>query len=374
MSKFKLIFYNNLTKYVFLILLISVLFITYNTHSMEILKKFNSAHNKTKNNNYSNEYLNRKKINAEYINDLSSRKLSKTSPDLAREKINQIADSNTNITVKCVETGKILRDLVNDGYIDEAWSFVSPNPGSLRQYQISCIYECDLNVNKKLEWLKVLDENEKRDAIYGIIKCLSINDLKTFDFKSIGANSSIKADALRDSMLAKLNEIKYQDGPNKENLLLISWQLFGDEAIGDEEMSNILVFGRLANYNAEWDKFKNSKLDIGNYPEISKALINGMINENAYNTMNTVAFDSKLSNNFFIAQTLQEYFRQDSSGANDWISTNLHKLEPSKRDVAVSTAIKVALSGFEKQTATQWLTHITDPTLKAELRNTIEAK
>lgn len=295
-------------------------------------------------------------------------------PSRARERLNEAA-LNPNIHERISESVKIIRELCESGYTDEAWGLIDANKGTLRYGQLNSFFRsANLSIGELQVKMNELEPSEKGTPISGHLSSIKFDDLKTtLESGSLDTLKKIinkkHPEAFKNIISGDLFR-RMQLSNDKEGKTLISdlaTELHDKNFINDVGYAGILDMNPSLSTFEKFERFTNSSKDNWSAPETDRfreKAIKSMIASDAGKALNLISAANHPNAPGDMLTAIENYGSMDPVGANKWYVDNLSNLRNQQRDAAATAFFNLALKGKETDGAKAWMEQIQDPKIK----------
>ena len=282
---------------------------------------------------------------------------------------------------RSILVSKLMKDLCNAGYSEEAWQMIDEKYGTVRTSQIYVFFS-----TAKLSQSQIFDKiSELRETGYDNEQMMALSSYMgkygTDEIGSLLANAQFKA--LADSAVSKdqfknmmesffIMKLDDQTGDNQKRIIENAEQLYSKDFLSSDDILSILRRANSLNPFEKWDSISKTIPNAPDDPERNREkIIQQMITENAPNAMDLLISSKGTQTSSDLLSALKKWTIEEPDAANKWYGKNQKILSDDQQDAAVRAFSELAMGYGEKENALQWANQIKNSDLKAKILNEI---
>lgn len=279
--------------------------------------------------------------------------------------------------MKRIRCGNILFQLVQAGYLQEAWDLADATPGALRDHELTRIMEADkVPAETRLSLINGLtDERDQKSALNGFCDSMGIEDIlamkgsfpEMLTDPQLQKKFAVSCTRRISGTLEFLRDTQPEGYKEKSQALVRRVaEMAGQGNIPVTELRKVLAQDEDGSSFAKWNLISGISLPetdpaVG---EMRRSVISSMILADTGKAMEVLG---QQTDSTALADGLDFWYQQDPGGANRWLQGTGINLPPARRDQVLAAAVKLSLKDQDLKTARAWADHISDPALRARL-------
>lgn len=295
------------------------------------------------------------------------------------------ARSIANITERSIRCAEIMKALCKAGRVDEAIALLYPEPGQVRNYEISAIFSnCQLNYTDALLRIQTLGADDDASTAIGAylrdnVEIAKLNEfLGNEDFKRLADRIAKQFPGYLSNEIAGFLELNIkrqllndETNPNSyRNILDVATTYRKTGVLDDAGLMQVLSACSNTSTFDKWEMIENL---VGPAPANSdtdverKRIIKEMITEDAAKTVETILKSNSQDLTEDTAHLVKEWGNVDSNALTKWYESQKDKLTPSQKDDFSYGFAMVADSFNEKEQAIRWVNMIANDQLRKKV-------
>jgi hypothetical protein len=308
------------------------------------------------------------------INDVPKLARSPMDPELARILLARTKSEVKDIRHRAAVSSAILTALCAQGEIEEAWNLVEPGRGTVREAGIGAIFgNSAVSAPFLLGKLDTLAEPKDRArALEELIRSRA-GGIASIDFAAIRLDSAQEKAAVVNALTAAINQqakAKAGDPDAVRNLVEKSVKLFTDEKIDAASLARLMNNSDTRDPFYQWgliDGLKETAVPE-DLERLNSGLVRTMIRRDLERSMDLITSNAMTKHSQqVIERAVDLMYSIDSKKANDWVTTNLFRLDQITAQHVIASTAKVAVRNGELETALRWAERLDDSKARSEI-------
>lgn len=309
--------------------------------------------------------------------------------DQAKKLLENYKSKITSVTNQAEFATELVVKLCKSGHTNEAWEFITPSPGQMRDMQLREFFK-NADLNREELIAKLSGFEFQQDLLRGLqgyllrfkpseyLRELSSPELKVFE-NSLGFSPS---EAIKRAMCYAMDDMfgaadSNQNPPSDDSVKNLV------DSFKDMKSKGLIATGDFLNTVIEsparifvkWDLLKDQvATSDGVSDNLRERLIRNMIISNPSKAVDQILAvqGAGMTNNVNIA--IAEWVSGDSNGATSWYVKNRTSFDQQQQNLIISAFSNTALSSSEFDSARQWAGQIQDLRLKEDKLKAIDEK
>jgi predicted Ser/Thr protein kinase len=298
------------------------------------------------------DYLKLKDLTPEEAAILLNRARNETKSERQRTRIGTVA-----ISILC-----------NKGHGEEAWKLISPEPGKVRELQISTWFSSSkASLADRLARIGRLRESADRISAFGFLleNQANIDDICKLDFSSLQLMSPEERKQVVSSLLRIAGGSPYSGNlaPDDMRMLRKCLSLTAEGWLSPDEGERIFQYANEHRPFLQWDMLETVKWDFPRnaYDRIRKAILENMAAEDPERTIRILAEKMPLKEQYpFLANVYKKMHEDAPATSQAKVNTLLAELDARTGQLLIECVARTAVQSGELEIASEWMERLTD--------------
>lgn len=309
--------------------------------------------------------------------------------DKARKLLKDYKSAHPNIYSQAEFAAELTKNLCKNGRAEEAWEFIEPGSGDMRNLQLREFFKnAELSRNELIAKLSAFEFNQDvRRGLDGYLLRVKaseyVNEISSVEIKKLVESLGISpSDALRRAVELAMDEMFGRRDSSRHppsDATVIEF----DDAIKDMESKGLVnrreliltVMGSGSSSFIKWEILKDYPINAGDFNEdMRRNLITNMITGNPAKTVSEILTSSEPKDGAAVDVMINQWTIVDSGGATKCYADNQSSLSQNQQSLAAAAFSKSALSSSEFVSARQWADQIRDLKQREERLKEISEK
>lgn len=269
----------------------------------------------------------------------------------------------------------VISALCNQGYGDEAWNFISPDAGKLREDQVAAWFNSSKEplVAKMKRIERLSDPGERKNAMMFLFQGGSgIDEICAFDFNKLIPKSTEERQRVVNSLTRRFSDQapSNKTSENTAKLLRKCLDLAAEGWLNPSEAGQVFRTAGGSSSFTQWDILADKKWDLpkNSYDCIWEAVVSNMASEDPERAIRTLVEKIPLKQRYPVLSKIYQKMRADAPvTCAGKVAALLPEFDSGTVEQLTECVIRGAIQSGELELAKEWMPRTSNQKLRMEL-------